>query len=157
MQPRRLTAECPGGGTHIVPQRQEAGAANNEYLAGRVLPIHAQNKSVDQIVDIHRVEIRGSVADEEEQPAPHQSEHLEHARIAGTIDGARPNDDDLQPPPLHLRPAILFGKQLGFLAQELGREVNTIGSKANDAEISQEVVEIKTALERVREQLQNVE
>jgi uncharacterized protein (TIGR00255 family) len=39
----------------------------------------------------------------------------------------------------------------------MGRETNTIGSKANDAEISQEVVEIKTALERVREQLQNVE
>ena len=39
----------------------------------------------------------------------------------------------------------------------MGRETNTIGSKANDAEISQEVVEIKTALERIREQMQNVE
>jgi uncharacterized protein (TIGR00255 family) len=49
------------------------------------------------------------------------------------------------------------GRKLEFIAQEMGREVNTIGSKANDAEISHLVVEIKTALERIREQIQNVE
>ena len=49
------------------------------------------------------------------------------------------------------------GRKLEFIAQEMGREVNTIGSKANDAEISRVVVEIKTALERIREQIQNVE
>jgi uncharacterized protein (TIGR00255 family) len=52
------------------------------------------------------------------------------------------------------RPA---GKQLGFLAQELGREVNTMGSKANDAEIAQEVVAMKGELEKFREQLENIE
>jgi uncharacterized protein (TIGR00255 family) len=49
------------------------------------------------------------------------------------------------------------GRKLEFIAQEMGREVNTIGSKANDAEISKLVVDIKTALERIREQIQNVE
>jgi uncharacterized protein (TIGR00255 family) len=49
------------------------------------------------------------------------------------------------------------GRKLEFIAQEMGREINTIGSKANDAEISRMVVEIKTALERIREQIQNVE
>jgi uncharacterized protein (TIGR00255 family) len=49
------------------------------------------------------------------------------------------------------------GRKLEFIAQEMGREVNTIGSKANDAEISRLVVDIKTALERIREQIQNVE
>ena len=49
------------------------------------------------------------------------------------------------------------GRKLEFIAQEMGREINTIGSKANDAEISRVVVEIKTALERIREQIQNVE
>ena len=49
------------------------------------------------------------------------------------------------------------GRKLEFIAQEMGREVNTIGSKANDADISKLVVEIKTALERIREQIQNVE
>jgi uncharacterized protein (TIGR00255 family) len=49
------------------------------------------------------------------------------------------------------------GRKLEFIAQEMGREINTIGSKANDAEIAKLVVEVKTALERIREQIQNVE
>lgn len=49
------------------------------------------------------------------------------------------------------------GRKLEFICQEMGRETNTIGSKANDAEISAQVVEIKTALERIREQIQNVQ
>lgn len=49
------------------------------------------------------------------------------------------------------------GKQLGFIAQEIGREVNTIGSKANDALISREVIAMKGELEKIREQLENLE
>ncbi|MGD9208840.1 MAG: YicC/YloC family endoribonuclease, partial [Syntrophobacterales bacterium] len=49
------------------------------------------------------------------------------------------------------------GRQLEFLLQEMHREVNTIGSKANDLEIAQKVIQMKTELERFREQLQNVE
>jgi uncharacterized protein (TIGR00255 family) len=49
------------------------------------------------------------------------------------------------------------GKQLGFLAQELGREVNTMGAKAGDAEISQLVIAMKGELEKFREQLENLE
>lgn len=49
------------------------------------------------------------------------------------------------------------GRKLEFICQEMGRETNTIGSKANDSEISQQVVEIKAALERIREQIQNVQ
>jgi len=49
------------------------------------------------------------------------------------------------------------GKQLGFLAQELGREVNTMGSKANDAEIQRAVIAMKAELEKFREQLENLE
>jgi uncharacterized protein (TIGR00255 family) len=49
------------------------------------------------------------------------------------------------------------GKQLGFLAQELGREVNTIGSKAADAEIAGLVIAMKGELEKFREQLENLE
>lgn len=50
-----------------------------------------------------------------------------------------------------------IGKKLDFLIQEMNREVNTIGSKANDALISQEVIEIKVGMEKIREQIQNVE
>lgn len=49
------------------------------------------------------------------------------------------------------------GRTLDFLAQEINREVNTLGSKANDSEISREVVLMKTELEKFREQAQNVE
>ena len=49
------------------------------------------------------------------------------------------------------------GKRLGFLAQELGREINTIGSKANDAAMQHAVVAMKGELERFREQLENLE
>ena len=49
------------------------------------------------------------------------------------------------------------GKQLGFLAQELLREVNTMGSKANDARITQTVIAMKGDLEKLREQLENLE
>jgi uncharacterized protein (TIGR00255 family) len=49
------------------------------------------------------------------------------------------------------------GRKLEFLTQEMFRETNTIGSKANDAEIARHVIEIKSAIERMREMIQNVE
>jgi len=48
------------------------------------------------------------------------------------------------------------GKKLGFISQEIGREINTIGSKANDAEIQKFVVMMKEELEKIKEQLNNV-
>jgi uncharacterized protein (TIGR00255 family) len=48
------------------------------------------------------------------------------------------------------------GKKLGFISQEIGREINTIGSKANDAEIQRAVVNMKEALEKIKEQVLNV-
>lgn len=50
-----------------------------------------------------------------------------------------------------------IGKKLDFLCQELGREINTIGSKANDTLITQTVIEMKGEVEKIREQVQNVE
>ena len=49
------------------------------------------------------------------------------------------------------------GRRLDFLIQEMNREVNTIGSKTNDLGISDHIVEIKTELEKIREQIQNIE
>ena len=56
-----------------------------------------------------------------------------------------------------LKSKISEGRKINFLLQEMNREINTIGSKANDAEISQLVVLEKEELERIREQIQNVE
>ena len=49
------------------------------------------------------------------------------------------------------------GKKLDFLIQEMNREVNTIGAKANDIEITKIVVELKSDIEKMREQIQNIE
>ena len=49
------------------------------------------------------------------------------------------------------------GRKLDFLLQEMNRETNTIGSKAGNSEIAHLVVDIKTELEKIREQIQNIE
>lgn len=51
---------------------------------------------------------------------------------------------------------ISEGKKLGFICQEIGREVNTIGSKSNNAEMQQQVVQMKDELEKIKEQILNV-
>jgi uncharacterized protein (TIGR00255 family) len=48
------------------------------------------------------------------------------------------------------------GRKLGFIAQEMGREINTLGSKANDADIQKLVVQMKDELEKIKEQLLNI-
>ena len=53
-------------------------------------------------------------------------------------------------------PHEAVGRRLDFLLQEMGREANTVGSKANDAPMAHQVVELKTQLEKIREQVQNV-
>lgn len=53
--------------------------------------------------------------------------------------------------------AVAVGRKLTFILQELLREANTIGSKANDAEMQQSAIEIKSELEKMREQVENVE
>ena len=51
---------------------------------------------------------------------------------------------------------IMVGKKLSFISQEIGREINTLGSKAQHSDIQQHVVEMKDALEQIKEQLANV-
>ncbi len=53
--------------------------------------------------------------------------------------------------------AELAGRKLNFLLQEMNREANTIGSKSNDVETTRAVIVIKEEIERLREQVQNVE
>ncbi|HEX5170708.1 MAG TPA: YicC/YloC family endoribonuclease [Cyclobacteriaceae bacterium] len=55
-----------------------------------------------------------------------------------------------------LRETQSNGKKLSFISQEIGREINTIGSKANDAELQKHVVQMKEELEKIKEQLNNV-
>jgi uncharacterized protein (TIGR00255 family) len=50
-----------------------------------------------------------------------------------------------------------IGRKLDFIIQELNREINTIGSKGNDLTLSQIVIQSKSELEKIREQIQNIE
>ena len=52
---------------------------------------------------------------------------------------------------------IAVGRKLDFIVQEMNREANTIGSKAQDIEIAHTVVDIKAEIEKIREQIQNIE
>lgn len=52
---------------------------------------------------------------------------------------------------------VAAGRQLTFVLQEMLREVNTMGSKANDSRIAQEVISVKNELEKMREQVENIE
>ena len=56
-----------------------------------------------------------------------------------------------------IKQASPIGKKIDFLIQEINREVNTIGSKANSLDITNKVIEIKTEVENIREQIQNIE
>lgn len=51
---------------------------------------------------------------------------------------------------------VAKGKKLNFISQEIGREINTIGSKANDADIQKDVVQMKDELEKIKEQVNNI-
>ena len=51
---------------------------------------------------------------------------------------------------------VSSGKKLTFISQEIGREINTIGAKANDADIQKLVVQMKDELEKIKEQMLNV-
>ena len=50
-----------------------------------------------------------------------------------------------------------IGKKLDFIVQEMNRETNTIGSKCQDIDISRVVVDMKSEIEKIREQIQNIE
>jgi uncharacterized protein (TIGR00255 family) len=53
--------------------------------------------------------------------------------------------------------SVPVGRKLDFLVQEMNRETNTIGSKSNDIQITNHVVDIKSEIEKIREQIQNIE
>ena len=57
----------------------------------------------------------------------------------------------------HIRGDGEIGRKGEFILQEIGREIHTIGSKANDLQISKRVIELKNEMERIREQIANVE
>ena len=144
--------------------RSQEGSALQEKLLGYIERINAilaevvqlEKKRSDNIR--HRLEKGMSYALEDaavdknryEQEIIYYLEKLditeEIVRLQSHLDYFKDVVDDPKP----------MGKKLGFIAQEIGREINTIGSKANDAEMQREVVQMKEELEKIKEQSLNI-
>ena len=149
----------------VLAMRQREGQALAADLLGRLEAIEQQTRAVETRAPVRLVaehdrlkhavaELAAGVKVDEQRLA------VEIALLADRVDIT----EELVRLRTHLaacREALAgdgrVGKQLGFLAQELLREVNTIGSKANDAAITQAVIAMKGELERFREQLENLE
>ncbi|HET7746175.1 MAG TPA: YicC/YloC family endoribonuclease [Vicinamibacteria bacterium] len=122
--------------TRVERLSEEGRAARREALAGRAREL-VQELGLDEgrlYQEIARMAEKADVAEE----VGRLKSHVEQARAALAADGAS-------------------GRRLDFLAQELAREANTIGSKAASAALVHEVVALKGEVERLREQVQNVE
>ncbi len=123
----------------IEPRAGEVVAAARERLRKRAEQLRDETGVLDE-ARLHQEVVlaadRLDVTEEIVRLRSHVSQFLE---VLG--------GDDAEP----------VGRRLDFLLQEMGREANTIGSKASDAALAHRVVDLKTELERIREQVQNVE
>ncbi len=130
--------------SHMQRIGERAPVVINEYhqkLAQRVEHLMARAKlKVDEKDLIREVAVFADRADISE----------ELSRMSGHLDQFREivGDGEAEDP---------AGRTLDFIAQEMLREANTIGSKSNDATISRSVVEVKSRIDRIKEQVQNVE
>ncbi len=147
--------------------RATEGAALLEDLASRVVALRAHSSFIAQqrpsIVEAARVRLTKRI----EKLLEGADLTLDSARVAQEVAWFADKSDvteELTRLDSHTRQfeALLrrggdhVGKKLDFLIQEMGREINTTGSKVNDAELAHRVVEMKSELERLREQVQNV-
>ena len=149
----------------VIAMREREGRALAEDLLARLDQLTAHARAVEQRapqrLTAERDRLRRSVRElTEGVTVDEQRVALEIALLADRLDIT----EELVRFRAHLaacRQALAgdaaAGKQLGFLAQEMLREVNTMGSKAQDAEIAREVIAMKGEMERLREQLENLE
>jgi len=142
-------------GTRIADDLRQRVAS----LESRLAPIQARRDQIVQAVastlrdrmrhlfadlrlDAGRLEQEAALAAEKSDVAE------ELSRLAGHLDQFRGLLD---------RPTGPVGKKLDFLSQEILREINTLGSKARDLELTREVLDMKAETEKIREQVQNLE
>jgi uncharacterized protein (TIGR00255 family) len=147
--------------------RQEEGAAMAADLTANARAIAAELSAVErrapQVVEAYRARLldrlKGLLADLGVQIQP-----ADVVREVGIFAERSDISEEIVRLKSHLEQFATVmaerdsqGRKLDFVIQEMFRETNTIGSKANDAEIARHVIEMKTAIERMREMIQNVE
>jgi uncharacterized protein (TIGR00255 family) len=162
-----LAAACQAAIERLLEMRQVEGQALRADLLGHLERTRALADEIaersDTLVAAYRERLRDRVtrllADARVQVDPGRLE-LEIAVLAEKTDVA----EELARLASHFQQFEMLadkqepvGRALDFLLQEVARETNTIGSKCQDANVSHRVVELKSEIERIREQVQNVE
>lgn len=150
----------------LVSMREREGAALADDLLSRIERIEQLRNQIAQRAPLVVEEYRAKLTRRLEELLP-PSTGIDPQRLAQEVAFFADRADiseELQRLASHMvqfRSTLAgggpVGRKLDFLVQELGREINTIGSKANDAAITNLVVEAKSELEKVREQVQNME
>ena len=145
-------------GLQLGPEtRVEAGAAGEPGTTGRATASHEGAAATDVLArEIALLAERTDITEEIIRLRHHAATFLATLRGPARSEGAE-NDQTSAIPATSATPGNEAGRKLEFIAQELLREVNTIGSKANDAALSSRVVEMKAEIDRIKEQIQNVE
>jgi uncharacterized protein (TIGR00255 family) len=141
---RRIAAELTERVAALVAQLQPIAARRDEIVQSIAATLKERLRSLfpDVPLDPGRLEQEAALLAERSDV----SEEL--ARLTGHLEQFRE---------LLAKPAGPIGKKLDFLSQEILREINTLGSKARDRQLSREVVAMKAETEKIREQVQNVE
>ena len=146
----------------LVTYRQQEGISLRQDLTNQLAQIKTQLKSIAAQAD-ERIATRKQKLHEQlrQLTLDYDQERLEQelvyylekwdineelVRLQHHLDYFQTNLDENTP---------TKGKKLGFIAQEMGREINTLGSKANDVDLQKSVVSMKDALERIKEQVLN--
>ncbi len=159
---KAITATINEAVDHLNKFRQDEGNTLRVDLKERVEVIRTKLESIDPFVEERVTRIREklsrSLADLAEKPDENRYEQ----EIIYYIEKLDVTEEKVRLTS-HLNYFIELldkggpiGKKLGFISQEMGREINTLGSKANHAEIQKQVVDMKDELEKIKEQVLNI-
>lgn len=163
---RRVLRVIGAALARLVAMREDEGAATAADLRKHAAAIGRTLKSIDRrmptvVKAAHAALVRrvGEILGGDHR-VPEEDLARELALIADRVDVSEELArlaSHLEQLQKHLDKGGSAGRKLDFLVQEMFRETNTVGSKCSDAKVAHQVVEMKTLLERLREQVQNVE
>ena len=148
--------------TKLVAYRQQEGISLAQDLNAQLAQIHTQLKHIADEAPLRIEERRQKLEDNLQQIAIEYDQERLEQELVYYLEKWDINEElvRLQHHLEYFHATLAEdtptkGKKLGFIAQEIGREINTIGSKANDAGLQKRVVMMKDALERIKEQVLN--
>jgi uncharacterized protein (TIGR00255 family) len=150
----------------LVSMRQAEGANLTHDLKQRLHTIKRTHDEITDhsplVVEQYRTKLRGRILElledtgafDEQRFAMEVALMAERTNIDEELTRLQSHLDQFE---MALESDQPIGRKLDFLIQEMNREVNTMGSKSNDQRLTQHVVELKSELEKIREQVQNIE